>query len=277
LRLLAAQQLRHLWPVDFVDLASQHGWADGLPEVRRWTTVEEAETGLVSLHEEFSQRERGGSEPGPRLLLIDDIDVLPPQLKARWSERRRRGQPAMGPAIGAWAESGSAAAASQSTPSSPPVDPTTNSGPTSPAPASSAPASPARPGTQSHPRWSRHRAPTSPTLAASTSSTPPTRNRPKPRSSGSPALRPGSWLLARSPANDSIGPRSARLRCVLSVREFWATKTNRHVDLWLPIHGLPTAQVGERVAQAGTRPHPPYTAGAPPVVLVLSARLPLGS
>jgi hypothetical protein len=55
LRFLAAQQLRQRWPVDFVDLADQHSWADGLPGVRRWMTVEQAETGLVGVHEEFRQ------------------------------------------------------------------------------------------------------------------------------------------------------------------------------------------------------------------------------
>jgi hypothetical protein len=104
LRFLAAQQLRHLWPVDFVDLGDQHGWADGLPGVSRWRTVEETEAGLVSLHDEFRHRERGARQAQPRLLLVDDIDVLLPQLEDRWSNRRRPGQPTMGPAVSAWAE-----------------------------------------------------------------------------------------------------------------------------------------------------------------------------
>jgi hypothetical protein len=104
LRFLAAQQLRHGWPVDFVDLADEHGWADGLPTVTRWTSVAAAEAGLVGLHENIEQRERAAVPAKPRLLLIDDIDVLLPQLEARWSERRRPGDPAMGPAVTAWAE-----------------------------------------------------------------------------------------------------------------------------------------------------------------------------
>ena len=34
IRFLAAQQLRHGWPVWFIDLQRQHRWARGLPGVR---------------------------------------------------------------------------------------------------------------------------------------------------------------------------------------------------------------------------------------------------
>lgn len=35
----------------------------------------------------------------------------------------------------------------------------------------------------------------------------------------------------------------------------------RHVDDWYPIHGWTVAQVWQRIADAGTRPHPAYQAG----------------
>ncbi len=40
-----------------------------------------------------------------------------------------------------------------------------------------------------------------------------------------------------------------------------ASNGRRHVDTWLPIHGWTTAQVWQRIEQAGTRPHPAYAAG----------------
>jgi hypothetical protein len=61
LRFLAAQQLRHEWPVDFIDLADRHGWADGLQGVRRWTTVE---AGLVDLREVSCSRATGKPATG---------------------------------------------------------------------------------------------------------------------------------------------------------------------------------------------------------------------
>lgn len=104
LRSLAAQQLRHGWPASFVDLRDEHGWADGLAGVARWTTVEDAESGLVDLGRELERRDRLEAQAAPWLLLIDDIDVLLPRLGERWNDRRQSGDPAMGPAISAWAE-----------------------------------------------------------------------------------------------------------------------------------------------------------------------------
>ncbi|GAA3225170.1 phosphoadenosine phosphosulfate reductase domain-containing protein [Nonomuraea helvata] len=42
-----------------------------------------------------------------------------------------------------------------------------------------------------------------------------------------------------------------------------ASNSLRHVDTWLPIHGWTTAQVWERIGQAGTRPHMAYLLGMP--------------
>lgn len=54
--------------------------------------------------------------------------------------------------------------------------------------------------------------------------------------------------------------------------------------MWLPVHGWTAGQVWERIAEAGTRPHPIYAAGMPRLscrfcvlasrsALVLAARL----
>lgn len=40
-----------------------------------------------------------------------------------------------------------------------------------------------------------------------------------------------------------------------------ASNGRRHVDDWYPIHAWTLAQVWERIAEAGTRPHPAYAAG----------------
>jgi 3'-phosphoadenosine 5'-phosphosulfate sulfotransferase (PAPS reductase)/FAD synthetase len=42
-----------------------------------------------------------------------------------------------------------------------------------------------------------------------------------------------------------------------------SNKTVRMVDEWLPIHSWTTGQVWQRIAEAGTRPHPIYQAGMP--------------
>lgn len=63
-----------------------------------------------------------------------------------------------------------------------------------------------------------------------------------------------------------------------------ATNGRRHVDDWLPIQDWTLRQVWDRIAQAGTRPHPAYAKGmprlscrfcifAPKAALMLSARL----
>jgi 3'-phosphoadenosine 5'-phosphosulfate sulfotransferase (PAPS reductase)/FAD synthetase len=67
-------------------------------------------------------------------------------------------------------------------------------------------------------------------------------------------------------------------------RDDRASNGVRHVDQWLPIHAWDTAQVWERIAAAGTRPHPVYAHGMPRLscrfcvlasrsALVLAARL----
>jgi len=67
-------------------------------------------------------------------------------------------------------------------------------------------------------------------------------------------------------------------------RDDRASNGVRHVDQWLPVHTWDTAQVWERIAAAGTRPHPIYAAGMPRLscrfcvlasrsALVLAARL----
>lgn len=104
LRSLAAQQLRHRWPAMFVDLRNEHGWAAGLDGVTRWMTLDDAESGLVAFGDELERRDRQEVPAESRLLLVDDIDVLLPQLEARWNDRRRPGEPSMGPAVSAWAE-----------------------------------------------------------------------------------------------------------------------------------------------------------------------------
>lgn len=50
---------------------------------------------------------------------------------------------------------------------------------------------------------------------------------------------------------------------VFSVDTAASTKTTRHVDRWLPIHGWTTEQVWARNAQAGTRHHVAYDQGMP--------------
>jgi 3'-phosphoadenosine 5'-phosphosulfate sulfotransferase (PAPS reductase)/FAD synthetase len=63
-----------------------------------------------------------------------------------------------------------------------------------------------------------------------------------------------------------------------------SNKTVRMVDQWLPIHSWTTGQVWQRIAEAGTRPHPIYAQGMPRLscrfcvlashsALVLAARL----
>jgi 3'-phosphoadenosine 5'-phosphosulfate sulfotransferase (PAPS reductase)/FAD synthetase len=42
-----------------------------------------------------------------------------------------------------------------------------------------------------------------------------------------------------------------------------SNKTVRMVDQWLPIHSWTSAQVWQRIAEAGTRPHPIYAQGMP--------------
>ena len=60
--------------------------------------------------------------------------------------------------------------------------------------------------------------------------------------------------------------------------------TVKLVDQWLPVHGWDAGMVWERIAEAGTRPHPVYAAGmprlscrfcvlAPRSALILAARL----
>ncbi|MGW5456615.1 phosphoadenosine phosphosulfate reductase domain-containing protein [Nocardia sp. NPDC003979] len=46
-------------------------------------------------------------------------------------------------------------------------------------------------------------------------------------------------------------------------RRTGASNGRRHVDSWLPLHDLPVTAVWERIAAAGTRPHPAYAAGMP--------------
>jgi 3'-phosphoadenosine 5'-phosphosulfate sulfotransferase (PAPS reductase)/FAD synthetase len=41
------------------------------------------------------------------------------------------------------------------------------------------------------------------------------------------------------------------------------SRSVREVDEWLPIHALTAGEVWQRIAQAGTRPHPVYAAGMP--------------
>lgn len=56
-------------------------------------------------------------------------------------------------------------------------------------------------------------------------------------------------------------PRRAMLPPL--ARDDRASNTLRHVDQWLPIHAWETAHVWERIAAAGTRPHPIYALGMP--------------
>jgi 3'-phosphoadenosine 5'-phosphosulfate sulfotransferase (PAPS reductase)/FAD synthetase len=57
-------------------------------------------------------------------------------------------------------------------------------------------------------------------------------------------------------------PARAR-KLALAAEPAASTKTTRHVTRWLPIHTWTTAEVWERIAVAGTRPHPAYAAGMP--------------
>lgn len=78
-------------------------------------------------------------------------------------------------------------------------------------------------------------------------------------------------------------PRRALL-APLARDERATNKTVRLVDQWLPIHDWDTSRVWERIAEAGTRPHPVYASGMPRLscrfcvlasrsALVLAARL----
>lgn len=71
----------------------------------------------------------------------------------------------------------------------------------------------------------------------------------------SPFSHDGSWTcLCRSCRSIRAhgGPRRAG-----------TSNGRRHVDVWLPLHDWPVGAVWERIAAAGTRPHPAYAAGMP--------------
>ena len=84
---------------------------------------------------------------------------------------------------------------------------------------------------------------------------------------GQPIAGPGARSGRRVRILNVLGLRAdespARARLVAFEFDRLSSNSLRHVDRWLPLHRWTVEEVWERIADAGTRPHPAYAHGLP--------------